>query len=351
MRFNQCVLVLGCILLAASPGWAAYSDVILADAPIAYYTFDTAGNYTVQDDSGNGRVGGYIEGVTTGTEPATELIGGTSVEFDGTTGKIQLDGEFGGSEVTAQTIEAWIKPYTLDPDFQSVVSATSTEYAHVMVTNASTADPPWYCPPGTIRAAWYCDGRTSSIVDSDAVVAMNEWSHVATVVDASGKTEVYINGQVAYHTVWGTPEAPFTSIIAPSTLYIGAGWQGERFFSGMIDEVAIYDTALSEAQIVAHYAAGTGGGPGPLEGDLNEDGVVSGDDLDLVRANWGRTDASGLAEGDATGDGTVGGADLDIVRANWGATAAPAVPAVPEPGGAAVVLGALILTCLRRRLT
>ncbi len=344
MRVKQCLLVLWCVFAAAGSARAGYSDVILADSPIAYYSFDTAGNYVVEDDSGNGRVGGFVEGVTTGTEPATELIGGTSVEFDGATGKIQLDGLFGGPEVSAQTVEAWIKPYTLDPDFQCIVSATSTEYTHLMVTNASTADPPWYCPPGTIRAAWYCDGRTASIVDSDAVIPLNEWSHVVTVVDSSGKTEVYINGTAAFHTVWGTPEAPFNSIIAPNTLYIGAGWQGGRFFSGMIDEVAIYDKALTESQIAAHYAAATGGVVEPLAGDLNGDGVVSGADLDLVRANWGRTDAAGLAEGDATGDGIVGGADLDVVRANWGATAAAAVP---EPGVTVILLFGLAMLIRR----
>ena len=144
MNFRQGFWALGCVLLAAGSSWAAYSDVILADSPIAYYSFDTAGDYTVADDSGNGRTGEYIEGVTTGTEPATGLIGGTSVEFNGTTGKIQLDGDFGGSEVTAQTIEAWVKPATLDPEFQCIVSASGAEYSHLMMTNASGSNPPWY---------------------------------------------------------------------------------------------------------------------------------------------------------------------------------------------------------------
>ena len=170
---------------------------------------------------------------------------------------------------------------------------------------------------------------------------------MATVVDSSGKTEVYVNGQIAYHTVYGTPESPFTSVIAPTELFIGAGYEGERYFSGMIDEVAIYDTALTQSQLAAHYTAAIGG-TGPLEGDLTEDGLVGSADLDLVRGNWGRTDASGIAEGDATGDGVVGSADLDVVRANWGATAGAAVP---EPFLPALLFVTLAAIGIRRKDT
>ena len=71
------------------------------------------------------------------------------------------------------------------------------------------------------------------------------------------------------------------------------------------------------------------------DGDLNGDGVVSSDDLDLVRANWGRTDVppGDGSRGDATGDGKVDSADLDIIRANWGmqTTAASAVDSAVAP--------------------
>ena len=58
-------------------------------------------------------------------------------------------------------------------------------------------------------------------------------------------------------------------------------------------------------------------------------------DLDLVRGNWGTSNAAG----DANGDGVVNSGDLDIIRANWGAhSAASAV--IPEPT-TFVLLGAM----------
>jgi len=61
--------------------------------------------------------------------------------------------------------------------------------------------------------------------------------------------------------------------------------------------------------------------PSPLVGDVNGDGTVGLDDLNLVRNNFG---AVGIgAPGDANGDQRVDLEDLNAVRNNFGASAAP----------------------------
>jgi len=76
-----------------------------------------------------------------------------------------------------------------------------------------------------------------------------------------------------------------------------------------------------------------------LEGDLNDDGFVGGDDLDIVRSFWGQNVPSGdLLSGDPSGDGFVGGDDLDIVRANWGQGMPPTPATVPEPSSFLLLL-------------
>ena len=84
--------------------------------------------------------------------------------------------------------------------------------------------------------------------------------------------------------------------------------------------------------------------PEPLPGDLNGDGFVGGDDLDIVRSFWGQNVTPGNWEhGDPSGDGFVGGDDLDAVRANWGSSLPPAPgTAVPEPS-TTVSLSLLVL--------
>ncbi len=86
-----------------------------------------------------------------------------------------------------------------------------------------------------------------------------------------------------------------------------------------------------------------------LPGDLNGDGFVGLDDLDIVLGNWNQNVTAGdWSHGDPSGDGYVGLDDLDIVLGNWNAGTPPSEQAnIPEPGTAAVMGGALMLLMKR----
>jgi len=108
---------------------------------------------------------------------------------------------------------------------------------------------------------------------------------------------------------------------------------------GIIYATSVYDNVLSAN--VDDFGIGTGP---DLEGDLNGDGFVGGDDLDIVRSFWGQNVTAGdLLSGDPSGDGFVGGDDLDIVRASWGQGTPPAPQSVPEPTGW-ILLGTFLVS-------
>ena len=121
-----------------------------------------------------------------------------------------------------------------------------------------------------------------------------------------------------------------------------AHWGMGDFTGGGVSDWGGLDGIVDAADRGIVLAALGAGGPG----DLNYDGAVNSGDLDLVRANWGRDDASGTFQGDADGDGFVGSSDLDIVRANWGNTAAATIP---EPSFLMLAAAGLLALAIRRK--
>ncbi len=82
-----------------------------------------------------------------------------------------------------------------------------------------------------------------------------------------------------------------------------------------------------------------------LAGDLNGDGFVGQDDLNLILSRWGQSATAGnWLLGDPSGDGFVGQDDLNAVLGNWGSgLALGASSAVCEPNSAILCCAAAIV--------
>jgi len=78
--------------------------------------------------------------------------------------------------------------------------------------------------------------------------ALNIWTHIVGVCDSTGYCTYYINGTLAS---LGTPQQSVP--VASTTIYIGG--RGP-IFKGLVDDVRIYNTALSPAQIKTIYQSG-----------------------------------------------------------------------------------------------
>ncbi len=85
-----------------------------------------------------------------------------------------------------------------------------------------------------------------------------------------------------------------------------------------------------------------------LPGDLDGDGFVGINDLNIVLANWNQNVPPANPLADPSGDGFVGIDDLNAVLGNWNAGTPPTSNAVPEPG-TLVVLSLIGLPLLSRK--
>ncbi len=112
----------------------------------------------------------------------------------------------------------------------------------------------------------------------------------------------------------------------------GNGGVGDLPFigSGLLGQIALlqFDNfALSPADVLARFDA-----IAFLRGDLNGNGFVGIDDLNIVLNNWNQGVTIGdPLQGDPSNDGYVGIEDLNLILGNWNAGTPPGVAGIPEP--------------------
>jgi hypothetical protein len=91
-------------------------------------------------------------------------------------------------------------------------------------------------------------------------VTLNAWAHlVLTVAPVTGGQQVtlYVNGAQA-------AQSTFAKVVANTVRPLrlaGGHTEGtpNQFFPGTLDEVGVYNTALSPARVSQHYTRGTSG--------------------------------------------------------------------------------------------
>ncbi len=112
--------------------------------------------------------------------------------------------------------------------------------------------PPTSTSMYTRRALMLHFGRLGQFVASPESLSMKKWIHVAATVLDSYTVTVYINGEIGGQNF---RELIFSPVKKP--LLIGGIKDDSRSssFNGIIDEVRIYNRALSAEEIKAHYNA------------------------------------------------------------------------------------------------
>ena len=238
-----------------------YVGEVMADNPIAYWRLDEAAGSTMAADfTGHGNAGTYYGDFALGQAGAilsdpldtcVKLNGtGAQTGYVGLSQQLSAPLEFNGQGGQAPfTLEAWIKPTSVESEYHGVLSnefaGGAGKEGYVIYSG--------YTASGTgIGFERYQNGASTIVQDAGAVAANSgAWYHVVGVYDGS-QMRLYVNGQ---EVASGTSSLQIQSFTC--TFNIGAthcGATGTNF-QGYVDEVAVYGTALLPTRIQGHYLA------------------------------------------------------------------------------------------------
>ena len=238
-----------------------YSSVVLSDNPMAYWQFEeTSMSSAAADSSGNG----YDATYTGNVGLTAQGISGKAATFSNLYDSfVALPGTWGGSATPDMSFELWFN--TSSPTHSQVMLGNSrADYGPLddavffQLSNSNTATD----TSRVIVAAYDQEVPAKCSTDywsaSMSNFAINEWHHFVYTVEAStGNTKAYVDGVLSSGLSFGTFGGNY-QYLSPGALQIGQARENwDYHFIGDIDEVAIYDTALSDAQILEHYQAAT----------------------------------------------------------------------------------------------
>ena len=234
-----------CAMLAASvplPAPVQAADDPASDPqPLFYFDMESLADGQVINQV-NGTA--YDLGGNAGQLTSSVGDNGQALKFDGTN-YIDLGTEF--QPTNAYTMAGWVRQDSGATDGQAIFarawSGNVSDQLAMMVKNGSVYHAFSVSNGGSNSN--FKEFSTSSVMDTET------WEHVAVTRDGSNVT-VYVNGENIYS---GTnfPSADFAS--SDKHMYIGMDCDGSgslysrHAFKGALDELRLYDTALTQEQI------------------------------------------------------------------------------------------------------
>jgi parallel beta-helix repeat protein len=248
---------------------SAYAATVLADAPLAYWRLADGSAGRLVDASGQGH-DAAVQGGTAPTQGPLATDPEQALSFDGSTG-YATDGQTlaVGPDVT---LETWVKaPSGASGPILSIATVDqnlSTDSGDQHLARVLYLDNGHLWGRADVSAAWPTYSVQSPVLDPTV------WHHVVFVVQGTDKLSLYVDGALA-----GSASTP------PGSTFTGTAvlaWSNARWlphFGGSMAEAAIYGTALSAAQILAHYQAGMGPCTATLQSQI--DAAVPGSTLSV----------------------------------------------------------------------
>ena len=226
------------IAIYATSAWADYPSEILATPNlVGYWRFepDTQANSSV-----NGYNGTFLDNAVIGPAnsgpPFAGVASNSALVLDGNGDGVSTDLSSQVTFPTAATIIAWV--------YLNQQPADAGHFFEIASRSQNNDDLDFQINQDNLLY-FYTDAGTASY--SPGSLPLHQWVMVAGTFDTvAGTRRVYIDGRPVGSSVPG----PHTASSAPLTIGYSGVWPG-RWFDGAIDEVAIFDRSLSDAEIKA----------------------------------------------------------------------------------------------------
>jgi glucose/arabinose dehydrogenase len=193
---------------------------------LAFGFEETAG--TTATDSSSAKNNGTINGATSNASGKF----GRALSFDGTNDRVDVPDAASLDLTTGMTLEAWVKP------------TTNVGWRTAILKERGTNDLLYalYASNGSKPRTENFTGVENTAAGT-AALPLNAWSHLASTYDGTN-LRFYVNGALVT-TKATTGAMPNTA----NPLRIGGNAVWGEYFSGLIDEVRVYNRALNATEI------------------------------------------------------------------------------------------------------
>ena len=240
---------------------------------VAAYAFDEGSGTSVSDSSGNGNTG-----TVSGATWVSSGKFGKALSFNGSSALVSVPDAASLHFGSAVTLEAWVDPSAVSAAWRDVIYKGSDA---VYLESSSTGT-------GNAPAGGGTFGGQDEFAGGSSALAANTWSYLAETYDGS-TIRLYVNG-----TQVGSLAASGAVLSSTSPLQIGGDSLFGQYFSGLIDDVRVYNVALSPAQVQSDMTTPVGSSdtqPPTAPGTLTATAGAAGQ----ITLNWtASTDNTGV---------------------------------------------------------